>query len=285
MFAFILKTIVFFAAVFSEKDLIVYNEESEKFEKTKEKIDSKIKKTTDGQIQTQGDIDPFKLENTWKYLKNYIENSLNDNEKLEKVSIKDAFYKDFLYLKNKDKKMKVFSFEMLNQWVENRQKQISKVYFSKTKELTPTNINKNIKQKLILEAQRARSFAYVPYSEFHVGSAILTKDGKIYSGCNFENAAYGNTICAERCAIAKAISSENRGISFQKNSNIVAIAIVIRGGGGSPCGNCRQVLNEFNPDMLVIMSDIDGENVIEKPLTDLLPMGFGPANLDKAQVK
>ncbi|NGX40797.1 MAG: Cytidine deaminase [Candidatus Anoxychlamydiales bacterium] len=216
-------------------------------------------------------------------LKNIMENSFTDNEKIEKFSVVDGFYKDFYYLKNLNNNLSLKSFNMLKQWAKKNQTTIPKIYLPNNKKLTPDNLDDSIKERLILEAQRARTFAYAPYSEFHVGAAILTKDGYIYSAANFENAAYGNTICAERCAIAKAISSENRGVSFQQNADIVAIAIVIRGGGGSPCGNCRQALNEFNPDMLVIMSDIDAENIIEKHLYELLPMGFGPANLDKAK--
>ena len=217
-------------------------------------------------------------------LKKNMENSFTDNEKVEKFSVLDGFYKDFYYLKNINNNLSLKSFNMLKQWAEKTQTRIPKIYLSDDKKLTPDNLDESIKEKLILEAQRARTFAYAPYSEFHVGAAILTKDGNIYSAANFENAAYGNSICAERSAIAKAISSENRGMSIQKNSDIVAIAIVIRGGGGSPCGNCRQALYEFNPDMLVIMSDVDSENIIEKTLCELLPMGFGPANLDKANV-
>ncbi|NGX34699.1 MAG: Cytidine deaminase [Candidatus Anoxychlamydiales bacterium] len=218
----------------------------------------------------------------FKNLKNIMENSFTNNEKIKKFSIVEGFYKDFYYLKNLNKNLSTKSFNMLKQWSEKNQTTLSKIDLPNNKKLTLENIDNSIKEKLILEAQRVRTFAYAPYSEFHVGAAILTKNGKIYSAANFENAAYGNTICAERAAIAKAVSFENRGVSMQKNSDIIAIAIVIRGGGGSPCGNCRQALNEFNPNMLVIMSDIDSENIIEKPLYKLLPMGFGPANLDKA---
>lgn len=216
-------------------------------------------------------------------LKNIMENNFSENEKIEKFSIKSGFYKDFNYLKNLNKNLSNKSLNMLKQWAQESQETTSKIQLSGNTKLTSKKLDSSIKEKLILEAQRARTFAYAPYSEFHVGAAILTKDGNIYSGANFENAAYGNTICAERAAIAKAISSINRGVSIQKNEDIIAIAVVIRGGGGSPCGNCRQALNEFNPNMLVIMSDIDAENIIEKYLEELLPMGFGPGNLDKAK--
>lgn len=247
------------------KDQIVYNETTKVFEIATENL--------------QND----QIEKSWNNLNSYIVDQFNDNEKIEKFSVVKGFSDDFTYLKNKKNYLSVNSLDMLKQWSEKTQKSYSSV--ENTQVLTPQNITQEMKKKLILEAQRARTFAYAPYSQFHVGAAILTKDGKIYSGCNFENASYGCTICAERAAIAKACSYENRGVSFQKNQSIIAVAVVIRGGGGSPCGNCRQVLNEFNPDMLVIMSDIDAENIIEKPLSDLLPMGFGPSNLEKSIVK
>lgn len=266
----LLSGLLFIASIIpNDKDLtdaVVFNEATKVFEITNEKLQ------------------PNQIENSWKNLKNYIEDRFSNNEKIENFSVKEGFFKDFCYLKNKNINLKPRSFAMLKQWSENTQTKFSEIKNPLCK-LTPDNLTKGMKKKLIMEAQRARTFAYAPYSEFHVGSAILTKDGKIYSGCNFENAAYGNTICAERSAIAKALTAENRGVSFQKNQNIVAIAVVIRGGGGSPCGNCRQALYEFNPNMLVIMSDIDGENIIEKHLYELLPMGFGPSALHKAEVK
>lgn len=247
------------------KNNVVFNETTKVFEVTKE------------------ELQPQQIESSWNNLKDYLITQLNDNEKIEKFSVQEGFLKDFSYLKSKKNNLNLNSFEMLKQWTKKTQACFTQI--DTTSELTPTNIPENIKRKLILEAQRARTFAYAPYSEFHVGSSILTKDGKIFSGSNFENAAYGSTICAERAAIANGCSSENRGISFQKNKNIVAVCVVIRGGGGSPCGGCRQVLYEFNPNMLVIMSDIDGENIIEKYLYELLPMGFGPTNLENAIVK
>jgi cytidine deaminase len=218
-------------------------------------------------------------------LKKIIDEKFSNNEKFDKFSIKEGFYKDLNYLKNQKKDLSKMEIDMLFQWALDTQNIQSNVQLSKNEVLSSKNLDESIKQKLILEAQRARTFAYAPYSEFHVGCALLTKDGKIYSGANFENAAYGNTICAERSAIAKTVASINRGISLQKNKDIIAAAIVIRGGGGSPCGNCRQALNEFNPNMLIIMSDIDAQNIIEKDLSELLPMGFGPNNLQKAKVK
>ncbi len=125
------------------------------------------------------------------------------------------------------------------------------------------------REALAQAARRARERAYAPYSNYRVGAALLTEDGAIVTGCNVENASYPACICAERVAITKAISDGHR--------SFVAIAVATRN-GGSPCGICRQVMNEFAPDMLVIL--VDGERIVaEHPLADLLPHGFGPENL------
>ena len=125
-------------------------------------------------------------------------------------------------------------------------------------------------QELITIATEAKNQAYAPYSKFHVGAAILGKSGKVYPGCNVENASYGLTNCAERVAIGVAISSGEK--EFE------AIAISVKG-GGSPCGACRQVLNEFAPNLRVIMADEDGQLVREVTLNQLLPEAFGPKSL------
>ncbi|MDA7917147.1 cytidine deaminase [Akkermansiaceae bacterium] len=125
-------------------------------------------------------------------------------------------------------------------------------------------------QELITIATEAKNQAYAPYSKFHVGAAILGKSGKVYPGCNVENASYGLTNCAERVAIGVAISSGEK--EFE------AIAISVKG-GGSPCGACRQVLNEFAPNLRVIMADEDGQLVREVTLNQLLPEAFGPTSL------
>lgn len=115
--------------------------------------------------------------------------------------------------------------------------------------------------------------SYVPYSKFPVGAAICCSDGTIFTGCNIENAAYGSTICAERTALVKAVSEGHR-------DDLERIAVV----GNSedycwPCGACRQMLYEFNPEMKVMVARSDGEFVTLK-LCDLLPHGFGPKNLN-----
>lgn len=121
------------------------------------------------------------------------------------------------------------------------------------------------KQELLKSASQVRQWAYVPYSNYAVGAALLTASGRIYDGVNIENAAYPVTICAERVAIFKAVSNGER--DFQ------AIAVVTRN-GGMPCGSCRQVMAEFSPDMAVIVAD-ENENVVsETTLSDLLPGAF-----------
>lgn len=125
-------------------------------------------------------------------------------------------------------------------------------------------------QELIKMAHGARRQAYAPYSEFPVGAALLGKSGKVFVGCNVENASYGLTICAERVAVGVAVTCGER--EFE------AIAISVKG-GGSPCGACRQVLNEFSPNLRVLMADEDGELVREMTLDQLLPEAFGPHSL------
>lgn len=119
-----------------------------------------------------------------------------------------------------------------------------------------------------LEGQRN---SYAPYSHYQVGAAVLTKSGKMYSGCNVENASYGLVICAERTAVFKAVSEGEK--------DIEAIVIVTRD-GGMACGGCRQVLNEFNPHMHVISIDQNRRVHHEQTLDQLLPHAFGPANLE-----
>lgn len=129
------------------------------------------------------------------------------------------------------------------------------------------------KEDLIQRAISAMSRAYAPYSKYRVGAALLTASGKIYTGCNVENSAYSETICAERTAVVKAIS--------EGEHEFVAIAVASRN-GGAPCGACRQVLNEFSPDMTVIITDEQG--FVDEPggictAADLLPLRFGPSHL------
>ena len=122
---------------------------------------------------------------------------------------------------------------------------------------------------LIELAARARQLAYVPYSTYAVGAALLGKSGRVYTGCNVENAVYSLTICAERAALFKAVSEGER--------EFVAIAVVTAN-GGSPCGSCRQVLAEFGLDVRVLMATPD-EMVTETRVADLLPRAFGAQDL------
>ena len=122
-------------------------------------------------------------------------------------------------------------------------------------------------QKLLLTAKEAMQYAYAPYSNFSVGAAVLTSDGRIYSGCNIENASFGATNCAERTAIFKAVS--------EGCSSISKIAVVCSSGHYAyPCGICRQVMAEFaTEDMQVILEDVD-KGILELSLKDILPGAF-----------
>lgn len=134
--------------------------------------------------------------------------------------------------------------------------------------------------ELILEAKKAREHSYSPYSHFSVGAALLTKEGKVYHGCNIENAAYGPTNCAERTAFFKAIYDKER--AFEK----IAIVGGREGDDGNtpcaPCGVCRQVMMEFcNPESFkIVLADGRGGE-LEYTLKELLPLGFGADNLEK----
>jgi cytidine deaminase len=114
-------------------------------------------------------------------------------------------------------------------------------------------------RQLIAAAKSAQRHAYAPYSKFRVGAALLTSDGKVFTGCNVENASYGLTICAERVAVGKAVSEGCR--------EFKAIAIVAPARNITPCGACRQVLAEFG-DCLVIC------NTKQYRLSELLPSAF-----------
>ena len=132
-------------------------------------------------------------------------------------------------------------------------------------------------QELIQRAMEQMRFSYVPYSNFRVGAALLTRDGKIYTGCNIENAAYGPTNCAERTAFFKAVSEGERQFD--------AICIVggpdgVLKGYTAPCGVCRQVMMEFcNPETFQIILAVSTEDYCVYTLKELLPLGFGPDNL------
>ena len=126
------------------------------------------------------------------------------------------------------------------------------------------------RRKLIQAAQEARRWAYVPYSKYPVGAALLSASGKIYDGVNVENAAYPTGICAERVAVFKAVSEGER--------EFIAIAVVTDN-GGSPCGSCRQVISEFGLETIVVIADARGQVVLETTIADLLPGAFRPEHL------
>lgn len=139
-------------------------------------------------------------------------------------------------------------------------------------------MDKKTIEKLIDTALAQLDFSYAPYSGFNVGAALLAKNQAVYTGCNIENAAYTPTNCAERTAFFKAVSEGVR--DFE--------AICIVGGKNkkatgytAPCGVCRQVMMEFgNPKTFKIILAIDRENYRIYTLEDMLPQGFGPANLE-----
>ena len=138
------------------------------------------------------------------------------------------------------------------------------------------SIENNDIMNLIQSAIKAKKFSYAPYSNFNVGAALLTKDNKIFTGCNIESASFSATVCAERTAFFNAISQDEK--------NFKAIAIV-----GSkntspiknfcpPCGICRQVMTEFcNDDFLIIL--FDGKSYKQLKLSELMPFTFGYSNI------
>lgn len=120
-------------------------------------------------------------------------------------------------------------------------------------------------KELYCIADKAKENAYVPFSHFQVGAALLTKEGNIYTGVNVENSSYGATICAERTAFVKAISEGER--------NFSAIAVASSGGEALPCGICRQFMYEFCPQLDVITGK-DENSLRTQSLSALLPEGF-----------
>ena len=128
-------------------------------------------------------------------------------------------------------------------------------------------------KELIRLSIKAMENAYVPYSGYTVGAALLTKSGKVYTGCNIENAAYGPTNCAERTAFFKAISEGEREFSKiavvgGKNSNTTDYFM--------PCGVCRQVMSEFCDDNFLVIIAKTEDDYLLKTLTELLPHRFSP---------
>lgn len=138
-------------------------------------------------------------------------------------------------------------------------------------------MKRNDVSRLIAAAQAARANAYAPYSRFPVGAALLADDGSIHTGCNVENSSYGLSCCAERHAVAAAVSGGRR--------RFAAVAIAADSAAPvAPCGACRQVLSEFNPRMTVVMIARDGRTKTAR-LDRLLPYSFGPRSLKTGNKK
>ena len=133
--------------------------------------------------------------------------------------------------------------------------------------MAKSKLSDAVRKKLDRAATRVMKNAHAPYSKFHVGAAILLTNGKIFSGCNVENASYGMTNCAERTAIFTAVAELGPKIEIQ------AVAVTNnRGMACSPCGACRQVIYEFGPNATVFFNGIDGPK--QAHIRELLPEGF-----------
>lgn len=125
---------------------------------------------------------------------------------------------------------------------------------------------------LLAAARAARLRAYAPYSGYAVGAAVLTEDGRVFEGCNVENAMYGATVCAERVAVTTAVAAGARRL---------AMVAVVTPNGGTPCGFCRQVLAEFAaPDLPVLVAAADPALPVRRyTLAELLPEAWGAGDL------
>jgi len=137
-----------------------------------------------------------------------------------------------------------------------------------------TDLSPSELAELAARAVEARRWAYAPYSGYAVGAALLTASGKIYDGVNVENAAYPDSLCAERVAAVKAVSEGER--------DFVALAVATTN-AASPCGSCRQFLSEFGLETLIVLVDDQGTLVKQMTLRDLLPDAFGPGQVKESQ--
>ena len=127
--------------------------------------------------------------------------------------------------------------------------------------------------ELLRAAAAVRDQAYAPYSNFRVGAAVLAESGRVFSGCNVENATYGATVCAERNAVGAAVAAGERVLEL-------CVVYTVHDRATPPCGVCRQVLWEFGPALLVVSVTASGL-VTRARLADLLPDAFGPRDLGK----
>ncbi len=135
------------------------------------------------------------------------------------------------------------------------------------------------KKELIEIAKEARKMAYVPYSNFSVGAALLTKSGKVYTGCNIENSSYPLTMCAERTAIFKAVSEGERDFEMIAEVGGPMTEPDATSRYISPCGACRQTLAEYNDGSMTIICAKSADDYVEMTLAEMLPMMFTPESL------
>jgi len=131
---------------------------------------------------------------------------------------------------------------------------------------TNNELDRDLLEAAVAAATEVRDRAHAPYSRFQVGAAVVDGDGRIFTGCNVENASYGLTVCAERNAVALAVANGSR--------RLKAVVIVTAAPTPTPpCGACRQVLSEFGPDMLVVSRTVDGQEATYQ-LSEILPHAF-----------
>lgn len=130
--------------------------------------------------------------------------------------------------------------------------------------------------ELLEVARQAASHAYVPYSHFPVGAALLTRSGTVVAGCNVENASYGLTVCAERTAAQRMIAEHGAGDTDARRI-VVAAVVGLKAAPCFPCGACRQVLHEFGCEYVVVE---EGGSTRRYPFAQILPHGFGPEDLE-----
>ncbi len=130
-------------------------------------------------------------------------------------------------------------------------------------------MNKEIRERAVKAALDVMKNAHAPYSNFRVGAALITKDGEIFPGVNVENSSFGATICAERTALVSAVAAG------KKDFEAIAIASCLDGKAAYPCGMCRQVLADFNPEMeLLLVNSETGEVEKSMPLSEIFPGVF-----------
>ncbi len=135
------------------------------------------------------------------------------------------------------------------------------------------NARSELHRMLINKAQEASQSSYSPYSQFPVGTALLTRDGHVFTGCNVENASYGGTICAERTAIVKAVSE-----GFTEFEMIAVFCQKAK--DAWPCGFCRQFISEFGSSIEIATEGLDGSIQVMK-IAELLPRMFGPGSMKR----